>query len=144
MPATPLFATLVPIPATPLVAPVPMSPGETYLLGLLDSKRALQGALNALIARASVADSSETEYIEIQKGNIKADYLKLNSMVTAYLTANTIFKPIDDTDLKAIRAIIDRLQGFTAKKEKATEIMKAVTELLTQWSPAVVPNAAHN
>jgi hypothetical protein len=130
------FATLAfPVEMVAAAAPQPTSDGERYLLALLDSQRALDVALDALIARAAVASQEESAYIEVQKGNIKADYLKLDAMLNAYLSSKAIFKPISDQELANIRAILDRMQAFTAKKDKASAVMQAVTDLLNEWSP---------
>ncbi len=130
------FATLAfPAKQAPAVAPQASTAGERYLLALLDSQRALDVALNALIARAAEADQEESAYIEVQKGNIKADYLKLDAMLNAYLSSQAIFKPIGDQELAKIRSILNDMQKFTAKKEKASAIMQAVTKLLNEWSP---------
>lgn len=130
------FATLA-FPAKEVlgVAPKASTAGERYLLALLDSQRALDVALSALIARAAEADQEESAYIEVQKGNIKADYLKLDAMLNAYLSSQAIFKSISDQELANIRSILEDMQKFTAKKEKATAIMQAVTKLLNEWSP---------
>lgn len=117
-----------------VAAPQPTSEGERYLLALLESKRALNVALDALIARAAVASGEESAYIEIQKGNIKADYLKLDAMLKAYLSSRVVFKAFSDEDVVKIRGILDRIQAFRAQKEKASEILAAVTELLNEWS----------
>ncbi len=130
------FATLAfPVEMAAPAAPQPTSGGERYLLALLDSQRALDIALDALIARAAVASQEESSYIEVQKGNIKADYLKLDAMLNAYLSSQTVFKPISEQELANIRAILDRMQAFTAQKDKASAIMQAVTDLLNEWSP---------
>ncbi|ACY33174.1 hypothetical protein [Comamonas thiooxydans] len=137
MPKTQIqFATLAfPVKMAAAAAPQPTSSGERYLLALLDSQRALDVALDALIARAAIADQEESAYIEIQKGNIKADYLKLDAMLNAYLSSQAIFKPISEQELTNIREILDRMQALTAQKDKASAIMQAVTDLLNQWSP---------
>ncbi|WP_343629984.1 hypothetical protein [Roseateles sp.] len=130
------FATLAfPAKEAPGVAPRASTAGERYLLALLDSQRALDIALSALIARAAEADQEESAYIEVQKGNVKADYLKLDAMLNAYLSSQAIFKPISDQELTNIRSILDKMQKFTAKREKAAAIMQAVTDLLNEWSP---------
>lgn len=130
------FQAKVPAAGDPVAvaAPQPTSEGERYLLALLESKRALNVALDALIARAAIASGEESVYIEIQKGNIKADYLKLDAVLKAYLSSRTVFKPFSDEDVVKIRGILDRIQAFRAEKEKASEILAAVTELLNEWS----------
>lgn len=138
MPNNQTFAVLAQPLANPAAAggrPQPGTPGVTYLLALLDSQEALNVALDALVARAAVADAEETAYIQIQKGNIQADYLKLDAMVNAYLARQAIFTQISEQDLTAIRALLDRMQGFTATRDKASKIMAAVTELLNKWTP---------
>ena len=114
--------------------PAPNSPGDTYLLALLATQKALKAALDALSARASVADAEETDFIDIQKGLIKADYLKIDSQIGAYLSNQTIFKAITEQELKLIREILNRIQSFTAKVNKASAIVDAVTELLNKWN----------
>lgn len=116
------------------VDPQPTSEGERYLLALLESKRALNVALDALIARAAVSSGEESAYIEIQKGNIRADYLKLDAMLKAYLSSRAVFRTFSDEEVVRIRAILDRMQAFRAQMENASEILAAVTELLNEWS----------
>ena len=115
--------------------PAPSSPGETYLLALLATQSALNAALNALTARAGEADAEETAYITIQRGLIQADYLKVDSQIGVYLSNQTIFKLMSQKELDAIREILNRIQSFTAKRDKASAIVDAVTELLNKWKP---------
>ncbi len=133
---TQAFATLTIQPdleADP-VRPIPQTPGEFYLVGLLDSQKALLAALNALKARVGKANGKETAVIETLKGNIDADYLKLDAMVGAYLSSGAIYKNIDQLELDKIRAILDRLQSQTDGKASAQKVLDAVVELLTHWS----------
>lgn len=113
--------------------PMPTSPGSLYLIGLLAKQDGLKVAKNALIARAAHAGMDETRYINIQLGNIQSDYVKIDAMVTAYLSNSTIVQGITQKGLARIREIVGQLQALVAKRDRATDILLLVTELLNEW-----------
>lgn len=116
--------------ATP---PMPTSPGSLYLIGLLAKQDGLRVAKNALVARAAYADKDETRFINIQLGNIQSDYARISAMVTAYLSSSAIAQPISQEGLARIRATVDQLQDLVAKRDRATNILQLVTQLLNEW-----------
>jgi hypothetical protein len=113
--------------------PTPANDDDRYLVSLLESSKALQIALTALMARTAYADSSETQYIHVEQSMVNADQQKINAMVTAYLASQTVYKTISPADLAEIRAITDQLAGFSAQLDKASAIVNAVTNLLQKW-----------
>lgn len=117
-------------PATP---PMPTSPGSLYLIGLLAKQDGLKVAKNALVARAAHADKDETRFINVQLGNIQSDYAKIEAMITAYLSSSAIVQPISQKGLAQIRAIVEQLQDLVAKRDRATNILQLVTQLLNEW-----------
>jgi len=114
-------------------APQPVSDAERYLFALLDSQTALTAALAALTARMAYADTYETEDIRISKEEINLEYAKLEARKIAYLSRGTTFKTFSDAEVQRIRVVLGELQGFTAKKERASAIVEAVSKLLATW-----------
>jgi hypothetical protein len=139
MMATPTPSPIAPADAAAAAAPArpqPQSASECYLLGLLDTENALEAALNALIARSANASGDETEFIRVSKGNVQVEYAKVDAAITAHLSGQMTFEPITDAQLQDIRGVLDRLQAFTAQRDKATAIVKAVTDLMKNWNEA--------
>ena len=116
--------------ATP---PMPTSPGSLYLIGLLAKQDGLKVAKNALVARTAYADKDETRFINVQLGNIQSDYAKIDAMITAYLSSSAIVQPISQQGLARIRAIVEQLQDLVAKRDRASNILQLVTQLLNEW-----------
>lgn len=119
--------------------PVGGSPGDRYLLALLEAQRGLRAATKALVARAANADGDETRYIAIQEGMIDADYLKLSAMVTAYLSNGTVMTPISQEELDMVRALLERISGYTATLIKASQIVGDVAAILATFSAPAEP-----
>lgn len=115
--------------------PLPTSAGELYLVALLETQNGLRAASKALVARAAQAGADETRYIRIQEGLIDADYLRVAAMITAYLAREEVFKPISPDELARIRKIVERLNGYTAGLNQASDIVRAVTDMLATWTP---------
>ncbi|XLZ71298.1 hypothetical protein ABT364_04850 [Massilia sp. SR12] len=116
--------------ATP---PMPTSPGSLYLIGLLAKQDGLRVAKNALLARAAYADKDETRFINVQLGNIQSDYARIAAMITAYLSSSAIVQPISQQGLARIRATVEQMQDLVAKRDRATNILQLVTQLLNEW-----------
>lgn len=122
--------------ATP---PMPTSPGSLYLIGLLAKQDGLRVAKNALVARAAYADKEETRFINVQLGNIQSDYARIAAMITAYLSSSAIVQPISQQGLARIRATVEQLQDLVAKRDRATNILQLVTQLLNEWDGQDAP-----
>lgn len=116
--------------ATP---PMPTSPGSLYLIGLLAKQEGLRVAKNALLARSAYADKDETRFINVQLGNIQSDHARIAAMITAYLSSSAIVQPISQEGLARIRATVEQLQDLVAKRDRATNILQLVTQLLNEW-----------
>jgi hypothetical protein len=112
---------------------MPKSEGSLYLIGLLTKQEGLDVARDALIARAAEAGPGETAYIKIQLGQIQSDYVKIDAWINAYLARSSVYRTITPEGLATIRAIVEQLQGVTAKRETAADIIRLVTKLLNEW-----------
>lgn len=119
--------------------PMPSSPGSLCLIGLLALQDGLDEARKALNARAAYADADETRHIRIQMGLIQSDYVKIDAMITAYLSSSTITMAIDQNALVKIRGIVEQLQGLNAQRERVTDIVNLVTRLLNGWKSPTRP-----
>lgn len=119
--------------------PIPKTEAERYLYALLETQDGLNTALDALAARMAYATARETDDIRLSMAEIRADYLKFAAMKTAYLSKGAMYKAIGSAQVMAIREIINRMQGFTADKDKASAIVDSVTALLANWKKGPPP-----
>lgn len=106
---------------------------SAYLEGLLQTKRGLRSAGDALLARRNVADADETAYIDIELSKNMSEYLKIDAEEKAYLSQNVIFEPPTEGDIEQIKAIVKSVDAMTADNIRASDIVNATSALLNQW-----------
>lgn len=106
---------------------------DPYLLALLETNRGLDFALQALDNVAAV-NPHDADFIEAERALVSAQKVKTQTMITSYLSSQLVYKAFDQQQLQTLYAAVDKLETLAAAKQKAQDVVDAVTALLQKWN----------
>lgn len=112
------------------------SEGEraAYVEGALATKRALFAAIRLLQSRQAISiDPAENAQIGVAITSHKADILKVQSRLDAFLTEQSSIRPPSEQQLAAIKQMATDIDRMTANAVLANDIVKVTTALAKQW-----------